>query len=113
MSDGYEVVMSEVLDASQVFSQESQTLTDLSLPGGARNTSSACVPGTLPDGGDATLDQAMAEVLQAAGMTTGQLAAVIGVHAKNLEACYDTYHETEESNTQLFNRLLGVMGGGS
>jgi hypothetical protein len=83
------------------------------LPGEGGNTSGACVAGGIPDGGDATLDAAMAEALQATAMTTGQLAAVISSHADKLKACYDTYHGTEESNAQLFQRLLNLIGNGS
>lgn len=113
MSDGYEVVMSEVLNASRVFGQQAQALTELPLPGGAHNTASACVPGSLPDGGDATLNAAIGDVLQAAGMTTGQLAAVISGHATKLQACYGKYHAAEESNAQLFGQLLNLLGNGS
>jgi hypothetical protein len=110
VSDGYEVVMPEVQNASRVFGRQARTLASLPLPGEGGNTSGACIPGGVPDGGDATLDAAMAEVLQAAGMTTGQLAAVISSHAAKLGACYDTYHATEESNAQLFQRLLNLIG---
>lgn len=105
--------MSEVLDASRVFGREARTLTELPLPGGIRDTAGACLPGSLPDGGDATLDAAMADVLRAAGMTTGQLAAVISGHAAKLQACYDRYHTVEESNAQLFGQLLNLIGNGS
>jgi hypothetical protein len=105
--------MSEVLNASRVFGRQAQTLASLPLPGEGGNTSGACVPGGIPDGGDATVDAAMIEVLQAAGMTTGQLAAVISSHAGKLQACYDTYHGTEESSAQLFQRLLNLIGNGS
>lgn len=111
MSNGYEVVMSEVENASRVFGRESQALSSVPLPGGTHETGSACVPGSLPDGGDATLDAAMNDVLQAAGMTTGQLAAVISGHSSKLRACYEKYHQTEESNTQLLNRLTNLLGG--
>jgi hypothetical protein len=113
LSNGYKVVMSEVLDASRVFGQASQALIDAPLPGGARNTASACLPGSLPDAGDATIDTAITEVLHAAGMTTGQLSAVIASHAGKLRACYDKYHGTEESNARLFHRLLTLIGEGT
>jgi hypothetical protein len=113
VSDGYEVVMSEVLNASRVFGRQARTLASLPLPGEGGITSSACISGGIPDGGDTTLDAAIAEALQAAGMTTGQLAAVISSHAGKLKACYDTYRGTEESNTQLLQRLLNLVGSGS
>lgn len=112
MSDGYEVLMSEVLDASRVFGRESRELAGLPLPGVARSTAGACVSGGLPDGGDAMLDAAVAEVLQALGATTGQLAAVVSSHAGKLRACYDRYHAAEEGNAMIFRRLLGLIGGG-
>lgn len=102
--------MSEVLDVSRVFGQAAQRLIDGPLPGGARNTASACLPGSLPDAGDATTDTAITEALNAAGMTTGQLSAVIASHAEKLRACYDKYHGIEESNAQLFRRLLNLVG---
>ncbi len=99
MSDGFQVVMSELLSASGVFESESRTPKGAVPDGGPR----------APDGGDGVINAALSDVLRAAGLTTGQLAAVIDSHSQKLRTAYDRYHSAEETNTQLAQQLTGLL----
>src|ERR1035438_1380787 len=115
MSDGFQVVMSELLSASGVFERESGTLMG-AVPGGGPQA---------PDGGDGVINAAMSDVLRAAGLTTGQvaagidspppnertgqLAAVIDSHSQKLRTAYDRYHSADESSTQLAQQLTSLL----
>jgi hypothetical protein len=96
MSDGFQVVMSDLLSASGVFERESGKL-------------KSAVPHGWPrpvDGGDGVINAALSNALHAASLTTGQLAAVINEHSAKLHAAYERYHSAEESNTQLCHQLV-------
>jgi hypothetical protein len=99
MSDGFQVVMSDLLSASGVFERESATLKG-AVPGGGPRAA---------DGGDGVINAAMSDVLRAAALTTGQLAAVIDSHSQKLRTAYDRYHDAEESNTQLAQQLTSLL----
>jgi hypothetical protein len=99
MSDGFQVVMSELLSASGVFERESGTLMG-AVPGGGPQA---------PDGGDGVINAAMSDVLRAAALTTGQLAAVIDSHSQKLRTAYDRYHSADESSTQLAQQLTSLL----
>ena len=101
MSDGYEVLMADLLAMSRTFTKESQTL---STAVGAAGVSA-------PDGGDATINAALAAALQAAGLTTGQLAAVVADHGTKLDGAYRQYRDTEEGNVQLCQQLTSLITG--
>lgn len=101
MSDGYQVVMADLLSASGVFADESRTLSEAVADGGPR----------APDGGDAVINAALPDALRAAVLTTGQLAAVIDSHAQKLRTAYDRYHDAEETNTQLCQQLTKLVSG--
>jgi hypothetical protein len=101
VSDGYQVVMAEVLSASRVFAAESGTVAGTVAGGG---------PPTA-DGGDAVVDNALADALRAAAMTTGQLAAVIDSHAGKLRTAYERYKDAEETNVQLCRQLTKLISG--
>jgi hypothetical protein len=95
MSDGFQVVMSEVLSASEVFGRESRTLASTVPDGGPRAV----------DGGDGLINAALSDALRTASLTTGQLAAVIDEHSQKLRTAYQRYRSAEETNTQLCQQL--------
>jgi 3-oxoacyl-(acyl-carrier-protein) synthase len=101
VSDGYAVLMADLLAMSRTFTRESQTL---STAAGAAGVSA-------PDGGDATVNAALAAALQAARLTTGQLSAVIAGHGTKLDGAYRQYREAEESNVQLCQQLTSLITG--
>lgn len=96
MSDGFQVVMSDLLAASEVFETESRTLKGAVGDGGPR----------AADGGDGVINAALSDALRAAALTTGQLAAVIDSHSQRLRTAYDRYHAAEETNTKLCQQLI-------
>jgi hypothetical protein len=96
MSDGFQVVMSEVLSASEVFGRESRILANAVSGGGPHAV----------DGGDGVINAALSDALRTASLTTGQLAAMIDEHSQKLHAAYQRYRSTEETNTQLGQQLI-------
>jgi Family of unknown function (DUF6317) len=96
MSDGFQVVMSDLLSASGVFEREAGTLKSVVANGGPR----------APNGGNGVINAAISNALRAASLTTGQLAAVIDEHSAKLHVAYERYHSTEETNTQLCHQLI-------
>jgi Family of unknown function (DUF6317) len=98
MSDGFQVIMSEVLSASEVFGTGSRILADAVSHGGPRPV----------DGGGAVINAALSDALRAASLTTGQLAAVIDTHSQKLHTAYDRYRGTEETNRQLCQQLISM-----
>jgi hypothetical protein len=101
VSDGYQVVMAEVLSLSRVFAAESGTVAGTVAGGGP----------SAAGGGDAVVDAALADALQVAAVTTGQLAAVIDSHAGKLRTAYERYQGAEETNTQLCRQLTKLISG--
>jgi hypothetical protein len=96
MSDGFQVVMSEVLSASEVFGRESRALASAAPDGGPRAV----------DGGDGVINAALSDALRAASLTTRQLAAVVDEHSRKLRTAYQRYRSTEETNSQLCQQLI-------
>lgn len=101
VSDGYEVLMSDLLDMSRTFANESRTLSAASGTGGVH----------APDGGDAMIDGALSAALNAAGLTTDQLSAVVADHGRKLDGAYKRYRDAEESNAQLCHDLTSLSTG--
>ncbi len=100
MSDGYQVLMSDLLSMAQTFHAESGTLSGAESTAGVR----------APDGGDAAVTAALANAVQAAGLTTGQLGAVVGGHGDKLSTATKKYQDAEQSSTQLAQELTKLVG---
>jgi hypothetical protein len=98
---GYEVVMADLLATAALFGQESATLSGAVSAAGV----------TTPDGGDATVNAALATALKTAGLTTGQLAAVVESHGEKLKAAHQAYDQAELSSAQLCERLTSLIAG--
>lgn len=99
MSDGYQVLMGDLLGMSQTFDQESTVLNGAVSGGGV----------TAPDGGDGMINSALANALQTAGLATGQLGAVVGNHGQKLLTAYQKYQGAEQDSTQLCQKLTGLI----
>lgn len=102
MSDGYEVVMSDLLTMAKTFGTESRTLS------GAVNAARV----SAPDAGGGTINTALSTALQTAGMATGQLGAVVESHSQKLNSAYQQYKGAEQSSTQLCEELTRLISGG-
>jgi len=101
VSDGYSVVMDDVLSMAQTFTRESRTLS------GAVSAAGVSAPG----GGDGVINRALSDALQAAGMATSQLAAVVGSHGDKLSTAYQKYLTAEQTSARLCQELTGLVAG--
>jgi hypothetical protein len=97
VSTGFQVVISEVHTAARIFQRESGLLSDLVPSAGL----------DVPDGGDATINTALSDVLRAAGLTTSQLAAVADGEGRKLRAAGERYEDAEHQNLGLIGRIGG------
>lgn len=87
MSDGFQVTMTDLLQAAGVFRSEGRAFEAVMPDGGPASA----------DGGSSEFNGALAEVLGAIGGLHTQLAGIIGQHADKLEAAYHTYRDTEDA----------------
>ena len=87
MSDGFQITMTDLLQAARVFRAEGQTFEAIMPDGGPASV----------DGGSAEFNGALAEVLGAIGGMHTQLAGIIGQYADKLEAAYRTYRDAEDA----------------
>lgn len=101
MSNGYEVLLSSLQAMSRTFGKEAEEL----------SADTTCKETSTPDTGGSASTSALTDALQAALMTTGQLAAVIDGHGKKLGAACAKYQEAEESSTQLCRDLTSLITG--
>jgi hypothetical protein len=83
--------MSDLVSMAKTFGQESKTLS------GAQNAAGVSVP----DGGDGTINSALSNAVQAAGLATGQLAAVADSHSRKLSNAYEQYQDAEQLCQEL------------
>lgn len=101
VSDGYEVVLSDLQAMARTFDTESQAI----------SAADKAAPQSTPDGGNVTVTEALAGALQAAEMVTKQLSAVVGSHGQKLDGAYQQYKDAEESSTQLCQQLTKLITG--
>ena len=101
MSDGYSVVMDDVLSMAQAFVKESGKLSAAVSEAGV----------STPDGGDGVINAALSGALKAAGMATSQLAAVVGSHGDKLNTAYKQYLDAEQASAKLCQELTGLVAG--
>jgi hypothetical protein len=90
-SDGFKVLMADLLAASNVFQEEAGALAALMPVTG---------PGR-PDGGSADINQALQGAADTIGLLNTQLVAVLGQHAGRLQAAHQTYAKSETSVSKL------------
>jgi uncharacterized protein YukE len=101
MSDGYQVVLSDLLSMAQTFGQESRTVSGAVRAAGV----------SAPEGGDGTINAALSNALKTAGLATGQLAAVVENHGQKLSSAGKQYRDAEQSSTQLCQELTSLITG--
>ena len=101
MSDGYQVLVDDLLGMAQSFGKESLVLSGAVSAAGV----------TTPDGGDGVINAALSGALKAAGMATSQLAAVVGSHGDKLNTAYKQYLTAEQSSTKLCRELTSLVAG--
>jgi hypothetical protein len=97
--DGFQVVMSDLLDASATFETEAATYKAIMPTDGP-----AC-----PDGGDGAFNQSLQVVVQVIGALHLQAAGVIEVDSAKLRKAHDNYAHTEESLTRLCNQISSPL----
>jgi hypothetical protein len=95
-SDGFQVVLSDLLAAATTFGAEAATYQALIPADGP-----AC-----PDGGDAAVNQALRGAVQLIGALHLQAAGVIESDSAKLRQAHGRYANTEESLTQLCNQIV-------
>jgi hypothetical protein len=101
VSDGYQVVLGDLLGMAQAFGGESRTLSGAVAAAGV----------TAPDGGDATINAALSSALKAAGLATGQLGAVVESHGRKLGSALGRYRDAEQGSARLCGELTGLITG--
>jgi Family of unknown function (DUF6317) len=87
MSDGFQVVMSDLHEASVTFGQEAQTFKTIMPNGGP----------VCPDGGSGQFDSTLHDAVQLLSLLHLQMTAVIDKHSEKLQAAHDNYDHTETS----------------
>jgi hypothetical protein len=97
--DGFQVVMSDLLDASATFGSEATTFKAIMPAGGP-----AC-----PDGGDGAFNQNLQVVVQMIAALHLQAAGVMDNDSAKLKKAHDNYANTEESLTQLCNQIRSPL----
>jgi len=97
--DGFEVVMSDLLDASATFASEAATYKAIMPTDGP-----AC-----PDGGDAAFNQNLQAVVQLIGAAHLQAAGVMEADSEKLKKAHDNYARTEESLTRLCTQISSPL----
>jgi hypothetical protein len=95
MSGGFQVVMSDLLDASSTFRTEAETFKAIMPDNGP----------PCPDGGDGAFDQNLQVVVEMIGTLHLQAAGVMENDSTKLKKAHDTYANTEESLTQLCSQI--------
>jgi hypothetical protein len=97
--DGFQVVMSDLLDASTTFHNEAATYKAIMPDDGP-----AC-----PDGGDGAFNQALHVAVQLIGALHLQASGVMDNDSAKLKQAHDNYANTEESLTQLCNQISSPL----
>jgi Family of unknown function (DUF6317) len=97
--DGFQVVMSDLLNASTTFGTEAATYKAIMPTNGP-----AC-----PDGGDGAFDQSLQVVVQMISALHLQAAGVMEVDSAKLRQAHDNYAHTEESLAQLCNQIRSPL----
>jgi hypothetical protein len=100
MSDGFQVVMQDLLALSSTFRTEAETCKAIMPADGP----------TCPDGGDGALNGMMRSVTEALGLAHLQLSGAMDLHAGKLQAAHGRYGDTEMSLAQLARNVTAQAG---
>jgi predicted component of type VI protein secretion system len=90
-TNGFQVLMSDLLNAATVFQEQSGVLSRVMPAGGP----------VVPDGGGADINQAMQAATQKLGSLNAQLAAAISQHATRLREAHTEYANSENDVENL------------
>lgn len=90
-TDGFKVLMSDLLKAADVFQQQSGVLSRV-MPGDGP---------VVPDGGASDINQAMQAAAQLLGTKNAQLAAAISQHGTLLQDAHAKYANSESDLANL------------
>lgn len=90
-ADGFQVLMSDLLKAADVFQGQSGVLSEVMSADGP----------VVPDGGGADIDQAMQAAARQLGTMHAQLAAAISQHATRLREAHARYAKSESDLAKL------------
>ncbi len=93
---GFQVVMSDLVDAAATFRSEAAAFKGIMPTGGP----------SCPDGGDAAFDQGLQVVVQMIGALHLQAAGVMDDDSAKLAQAHATYADTEESLTRLCRQII-------
>jgi hypothetical protein len=95
MSDGFQVVMSDLQEAATTFHAEAKTFLGV-MP-------DACP--ALPDGGSGAFNESLSAVVDAACLLHLQIGGDIDDNGTKLQTAHDRYQHTEESLTTLSQQI--------
>lgn len=90
-TNGFQVLMSDLLKAADVFQVQSGVLSRVMPDDGP----------AVPDGGGAAINQAMQQATRQLGAENAQLAAAISQHATRLREAHATYANSESDIEKL------------
>jgi hypothetical protein len=96
VSDGYQVVMSDLQDMAGTFQTEAGTFSGI-MPQ---------TPSGLPDGGSASFNESLSATVGLACLAHLQIGTDIGDNGSKLQQAHDQYQHTEESMTQLAQQVM-------
>ena len=94
--NGFQVVMSDLVDAAATFKSEAATFQAIMPDNGP----------PCPDGGDAAFDQNLSVVVQMIGTLHLQAAGVMEDDSAKLTKAHANYANTDESLAQLCNQII-------
>jgi hypothetical protein len=95
LSDGFQVVMSDLQDMAGTFQTEAGTFQAI-MPQ---------APSGLPDGGSAAFNESLSATVGLACLAHLQIGGDISDNGTKLQTAHDHYQQTEESMTQLAQQI--------
>jgi hypothetical protein len=95
LSDGFQVVMSDLQGMASTFRAEAQTFQTI-MPKS---------PSGIPDSGSAAFNGSLSAVVQLATLAHVQIGADIEDNGSKLQTAHDRYQHTEESLTELARQV--------
>jgi Family of unknown function (DUF6317) len=95
MSDGFQVVMSDLRQAATSFHSEAKTFLAI-MPDASP---------ALPDGGSGAFNESLKAVVDTACLLHLQIGGDIDVNGTKLQTAHDRYQHTEESLTALSQQI--------
>lgn len=101
MGAGYQVILTDLQAAASTFGREAGRL---------RTLQPRIQPPSVPSG-DAALDATLRALLETFGVYGTSLSESVGEHGGKLQQCHDGYHRNEADVVELYNTVMGELGG--